>query len=273
MSQVTLTKPHIFVIIAYSLIEKDMKMPNWVFNNLSVSGNPAQVNDLVNMLNRPFVSQVESHGDLEFNVKEIKYSNPVFAFHNIYNHRQAGISDEDYMKQPAMSKLDTSDPNWWSDTQAISKIDKSWYHWNVNNWGTKWEVAVADGNEYPDTEQYDTVEHDGIATAEYRFNTAWSPPVPVIVLLSKQYPELEVELEYEEEQGWGGVLKLVNGEITEQSEYESKCLECNEIDCLEYCEDCEDNVCNNCNFGYGPDCYPHTPQEEYAETQKRKLEV
>ena len=40
----------------------------------------------------------------------------------------------------------------------------------------------------------------------YYFQTAWSPPLPVIEALSLQHPELEITLRYEEEQGWGGEI-------------------------------------------------------------------
>jgi hypothetical protein len=45
----------------------------------------------------------------------------------------------------------------------------NWYNWCLANWGTKWNSY--DGN----------VTESGIS-----FNTAWAPPVPVIVELSKQ---------------------------------------------------------------------------------------
>ena len=45
----------------------------------------------------------------------------------------------------------------------------NWYDWCCENWGTKWNSY--DGN----------VTDDGIG-----FNTAWSPPSPVITALSKQ---------------------------------------------------------------------------------------
>jgi len=44
--------------------------------------------------------------------------------------------------------------------------DDDWYNWNVNNWGTKWDVAsVFIG---------DDTEEDSI---QFSFDTAWAPPV------------------------------------------------------------------------------------------------
>ena len=54
--------------------------------------------------------------------------------------------------------------------------------WCRENWGTKWNAS--DGR----------VEGDHIA-----FNTAWSPPIPVIVALAKHFPQYTFHLEYFEQ--------------------------------------------------------------------------
>ena len=61
-------------------------MPNWVFNGLTIEGNPEQVKSLIVQMNKPFVHSIEPVGDLSFNVKQRKYVNPIFAFHNIYSY-------------------------------------------------------------------------------------------------------------------------------------------------------------------------------------------
>lgn len=61
---------------------------------------------------------------------------------------------------PIPKELENTDPNGGS---------LNWYNWCSKNWGTKWNSY--DGN----------VTEDGIG-----FNTAWSPPIPVIAALSKQ---------------------------------------------------------------------------------------
>jgi len=75
-------------------------MPNWVYIGLTIEGNPEQVKSLIKQMNKPFVNKVEAFGDLSFKVKEIKFSNPVFAFHNIYSYLDHGVTDEVYIGQP-----------------------------------------------------------------------------------------------------------------------------------------------------------------------------
>lgn len=78
--------------------------------------------------------------------------------------------------------------------------EEDWYNWNISNWGTKWDASdVA------------FFERDNLLI--YEFSTAWSPPEPVIVKLSKLFPNCDIEHIYEEEQGWGGHVYIKNGVI------------------------------------------------------------
>jgi hypothetical protein len=87
-------------------------------------------------------------------------------------------------------------------SKATGDTEYNWYNFNNNKWGTKWDVAVSDDEKWAETE----ITGESSTHISYRFNTAWSPPLPVIEELSVQHPELEITLEYEEEQGWGGEI-------------------------------------------------------------------
>ena len=211
-------------------------MPNWVYNSLSIEGDPALIADVKRMLNRPFVQKHDNWNmeTRQMEVKDFTYSNPVFAFHNIYNHRQDNVSDEEYIKQPD-HKLG----------EPITFEGNHWYDWNVRNWGTKWDVAVHDDKEYSDTELVEETEN----SLAYRFNTAWSPPVPAIAKLSEQYPTVTFTLSYEEETGWGGETVFTNGDGNETEIYGWKCRECDHIEeDTPYCEECEFDTCPECGY-------------------------
>ena len=60
----------------------------------------------------------------------------------------------------------------------------SWYHWSIDNWGTKW-------NSY---------EIEYINDNQVTFQTAWNFPYPVIRKLSELYPELTIIAEYYDEE-------------------------------------------------------------------------
>ena len=216
-------------------------MPNWVYNTLTIQGPKEQVDSIKDRLNAPYKKTFENWNmqsqQMEF--KEYEFSNPVFAFHNIYNHLQDGISDEIYHKQS-------------NDTAPIDEQlmfqGNNWYDWNVRNWGTKWDVAVHNDDKYPDTSLLEHMSNGEDQWVVYSFNTAWSPPVPAMEKLSALVPNCVITLTYQEEQGWGGEVEFVNGKMTAESSYESQCRDCDSIDCMEYCDNDCGEICNECHY-------------------------
>ena len=187
-------------------------MPNWVFNSLVVAGqSKMELQLMVEQLNKPFTVHHDSynHETGKMEKKETHYSNPVFAFWNIVK-----PTDLEAYYGEDKHKTDLNDfVN--SFNTAVAKND-SWYYWNLRNWGTKWDVAVQDDEKYSDTR----FEWTDAGEAMYHFNTAWSPAIEAITKLSSQYPTLQFDLEYEEEQGWGGSMVIVDGEVIEESSYD-----------------------------------------------------
>jgi hypothetical protein len=216
-------------------------MPNWCFNTLTIQGPKEQVDSIKKRLNTPFQKDYDNWNPKtqQMEIKTALYPNPVFAFHNIYNHIEAGISDEDYMKQP-----DYSLPM----AEQMQFRGSHWYDFNVREWGAKWDVGVSHDDEYPDTELLEHISKGEDQWLVYKFNTAWSPPAPAIEKLSKLVPNCVVTLSFEEETGWGGELEFVNGEMTADSNYESMCRDCEATDCMEYCDNDCGQICSECNY-------------------------
>lgn len=75
--------------------------------------------------------------------------------------------------------------------------DENWYNWNSTNWGTKWDAG--DG--------WVELEEDYLSI---RFDTAWSPPIPIFSEIAAACHERGIGLTcaFEEEQGWGGEWEL-----------------------------------------------------------------
>jgi hypothetical protein len=213
-------------------------MPNWCYNYLSVEGPQEDIAKLKAQLNKPFTKVHDQYNPdtHKMEMKEYSYSNPIFAFHNIYNHTQAGITDEQYNQQPDHSL---------SIQEAMKFGGNHWYDFNVREWGTKWDVAVGDEDKWPETELYAETDNE----LGYKFNTAWSPPLSGIEKLVEQYPTLNFNLSYEEETGWGGEVEYEEGVQTMHNEYGWKCRECdNEEEDSPYCEECEFDTCPSCGY-------------------------
>jgi hypothetical protein len=232
-------------------------MPNWVYNTLTIQGPRSEVDMIKDRLNAPFTLAQETFGmgDISSSgfptkIKQVKYSNPVFAFHNIYSYKDAGITDEEYACQPARDGVDMKDPSWFAKSVEFAKTQKDWYNWNHTNWGTKWDVAVRDEDEYPNTELLEHNISDGDDNwLVYKYETAWSPAVTVLTKLSNLVPNSLLTLEFEEETGWGGEYEILRGEVKELAEWENRCYACQSFDTLSYCDNECGEFCSECNEG------------------------
>ena len=133
-------------------------MPNWVYNTLTIQGPKQEIDMIKERLNKPFTLAQETYGMGDISsmgfptkIQQVEYSNPVFAFFNIHSYKDEGITDEEYAQQPVRDNIDMKDPDWYAKSVEHAKTQKNWYDWNNTNWGTKWDVAVSDDNQYPDT--------------------------------------------------------------------------------------------------------------------------
>ena len=247
-------------------------MPNWVYNGLTVEGNPEQVKKMMAQLNKPF-KQLHDSWDMTTHTymkKNAIYSEPIFAFHNIYNYMDAGITEEEYLSQPAHDK---TMKDWF-------KFDTNdWYNFNVREWGVKWDVAVSSEDKYPDTNMEDAPNGEN-HVVHYNFNTAWARPMSALEKLSAQYPTLLFTLSYEEETGWGGEMEYLRGVVISESEYDNKCRDCDATDCMEYCEEADcGEICNVCHWLGEADleavaeCQTHKIYLETKVPEYRKAEI
>ena len=212
---------------------KGYKMPNWVYNGLTIEGNPEQVDKLVEQMNKPFVDSIKPNGDLAYSISQRKYVNPIFSFRNII----APTDLDAYHSQPV-----------FPEKFSLAFEGNDWYNFNVREWGTKWDVAVAEDEKHPTTYMEGPTPNGENSVVYYTFETAWSRPMPALEKLSEQYPTLLFTLSYEEETGWGGELEILRGQVISESEYDSKCSDCDAYDQMDFCEDCEELICGNCNW-------------------------
>lgn len=89
--------------------------------------------------------------------------------------------------------------------EEFAKYGKNnWLDWNTANWGTKW-------NSYGYDAVYTPKEFDG---EHIEFQTAWSYPDPIIAALAEQYPDLNFEVKWADEDfGYNtGKKEFENGE-------------------------------------------------------------
>jgi Ferredoxin-like domain in Api92-like protein len=83
------------------------------------------------------------------------------------------------------------------------------YEWCYQNWGTKWGICDAEiVQEFLERKGY----------IDYRFETAWSPPLPVISKMSEMFPGLRFILRYFEcGCAFNGIYICEKGEVIQGS--------------------------------------------------------
>jgi hypothetical protein len=175
---------------------KGAKMPNWVSNNVSVTAKSKAELDAFLEKAKGEQSKIRNEGNEDFHFGAFIHP-----------------SDEDlpYYK----GELTDEKPEGWDELSSAEQMahnlkfsGRGWYDWNITNWGTKWDA----GDVY--------VQTTDDLTASISFQTAWSPPEPIFKAIVEQFPELDFQIWFEEEQGWGGELAGSNGELSLTKEWD-----------------------------------------------------
>lgn len=166
-------------------------MPNWVYNTLTAEGSTEAIAAFRSDMARPIPTFRRVEGSPFETVQgEWDTEETEFSFLNIL--------------APSAEELAA-----YFTTANNEAPGGNWYAWNNRNWGTKWDAS--------DTE----IVLDSAAEVIIRFSTAWAPPEPVFAALCEKYPELNLTLGYEEEQGWGGEYQSdTEGGYYESSSYD-----------------------------------------------------
>lgn len=107
---------------------------------------------------------------------------------------------------------------------AASRPDEHpncWYVWNRENWGTKWDCYdIKVGAEHTILDRLASAGSE-LVSEVVRFDTAWSPPIPVFDAMIAAYPDCEFRFRWMDEDMMGhggGHIVVKNGEVVEQVE-------------------------------------------------------
>jgi hypothetical protein len=182
-------------------------MPNWCYNSLVVSGNTeAELQEFLDLANRPHMGKVTDWRTLETVSEEV---NGVF-----WNFIRPADEDlDDYFAQAVFKKSEAEigSDEWHAEIAHNLKVGKNWYHWNVREWGTKWDVFI-DLDEISITENL-----DGTYSFCWYFETAWSPAEPAYHAMARCFPNLTFEYEITEEANfYAGKVRFENGELASE---------------------------------------------------------
>jgi hypothetical protein len=174
----------------------EIDMPNWISNELTITGSAPAIEAVTRQLGSSFeFPQLVSPGGavalLEGDPGTMQLAvlpDPVFALWNIIH-----PEEHDYLRYASL--------------YAEAGNQPFWYSWNLEHWGTKWDVA--------DPRQV----RDEAEEVAYAFRTPWCPPIEALVTLSRQHPMLTLKLDWLDLEGsfdsdWSSVT-LVNGDLAD----------------------------------------------------------
>lgn len=161
-------------------------MPNWCMNELSVSGAAKELEKFVfatQGLPAKYPPQ-EWEKDRLDNIKAPE--EPRFCFNALVPTPNAVLE----MGYDAHNKIPKDIFELLLAGKNVEPIDG--YHWNILNWGTKWDVYHA--NITPEAMGWS----QGCKSILFDFDTAWSPPRAWLEKVVEMFPELTFELHYSE---------------------------------------------------------------------------
>lgn len=170
-------------------------MPNWCENELEITGSRKELERLRKFVMSDFNSTYVLSRDGKTKNDDHNPDDWVFDFNSVIPY------PEKYARQDLEAK---------SNPKKKDGYNNGGYEWCVKNWGTKWDACDAKWERIDDR-------------LFYSFNTAWSPPLPVIRKLIGLFPKLEFELTYYEGgMAFQGKYGGKGGEVItdEQSKYD-----------------------------------------------------
>ena len=190
-------------------------MPNWCTNELTISGPPKDLKRFLDAcmgLPAQYPPLILPNGQkLSEKPKETE---PYFCFNALIptpkEILEIGYDGHDKIPRLTLAEI----------LQGKMPEPMDGYHWNIANWGTKWDIY----------HNRLTIEdfgwHRGCKKVTAWFDTAWSPPRAWLEKAIGLYPSLTFILHYEEPGNYfAGDLYGENGVITEDIYDADRCAE------------------------------------------------
>jgi Ferredoxin-like domain in Api92-like protein len=213
-------------------------MPNWVYNSIGV----AAPKDGVDELER-FITLISTKPEF-FPDDEAWVPEESFSYHS-------------FITLDPKHRDEYNETHGFSGGEATGNTKFNWYVWNNANWGVKWDASSAEVEVYRSPE-YGT-------SVNIHFESPWGAPTEVFMAICEQFPSLFIDFEYEEEQGWGGEAKNVNGVYTPTKEWDVPSSH------SDYVERDREDSCNCCASDDVEDWYDDCPGKTFDTVYEVKL--
>lgn len=177
-------------------------MPNWCFNELTVSGSAEAMAEFYTMLDNDSEFRMNSFLPQP---EELRGTTSPNQFRPLDEKKPEVINGSVVMIEVDADGLTLEEFTAHKAELREKYGYDNWYDWNIANYGTKWDLNDA-GEQYRNETSY------GVC-----YDTAWSPNCEFVVAISAMFPELEFELTYNESgMGFAGKLTASGGDYNDE---------------------------------------------------------
>lgn len=185
-------------------------MPNWVKHEITITGNEDSLRDLMDRV-RTSESEFDFNGiipmpkslDIEEGSRTDKGESLYRAFLSLI---KQGVKadeakaiviegDEDKAKTFELGRTAVANKHLYG--------ARSWYDWCWENWGTKWNACDV------------FMDYRGGDYCTIEFDTAWSSPTPIFEKMHEMYPDLDIVVQYADEDLGYNCGTWMNGKFDE----------------------------------------------------------
>lgn len=154
-------------------------MPNWCENDLTIRGKPEEVDKLLAAIKS---GEGDEEAVIDFD-KVLPVPKELEGIHSGFTTIDGESVRQWRMEGDKTVRVDAA-------TLAKKYGAACGLDWQIHHWGTKWNSCVSRVKKVSKSKK--------IKSVVLSFNTAWSPPSPVIEKLAEMFPEVELTLRYYE---------------------------------------------------------------------------
>lgn len=176
-------------------------MPNWSYNEVFIDGAYEDLEAIRKQVERRFIWFDERENRVKIQTNRFSLHGIIPEPPEVFAQRRASCFPKDAKTEIEKLSFDYDNP-------------ANWYNWRNSHWGTKWDTRSA---------EVDLPE--GSTTLSAFFDTAWCPPEPCFEELSRQYPNVTINLDCDVEGSGRWHVQWKAG----QKMFDRQYLECEDI--------------------------------------------